>query len=286
MKKRHFLRLFRPAWNTAFTVDNIQKAFAKPGIWPYNPALVLKVICRPITPPEAIQPAPSSISRLKTPRSAKSIRHFQADYRKNPSQAKLEKLFKANEELATQAALDRHAKDGLIEALKDEKKSRARGKRLNVLGEDHTKPILFSADAVRRAQELLAKKEAFAKAERERIDTKKAAQALKKQKEEAEKAAKALQAAVREENIDEVRIEEKAQLQAQKKKEAGQKKVAKALPVRIKTPAKPKKALVIKKKVVRFISGDIDKGALETPVKQSSRGRAIKPRVIFEKGSN
>jgi hypothetical protein len=192
MKKRHFLRLFRLAWNTSFNVDNIQKAFAKPGIWPYNLALVLKVICRPITPPEAIQPAPSSISRLKTPRSAKSIRHFQADYCKNPSQAKLEKLFKANEELATQAALYRHANEGLIEALKDEKKSRVRGKRLNVLREEHTKPILFSADAVQRAQELLAKKEAFAKAERERIDTENAVQALTKQKEEAEKAAKAL----------------------------------------------------------------------------------------------
>jgi hypothetical protein len=58
------------------------------------------------------------------------------------------------------------------------------------LGEEHTKPILFSADAVRRAQELFAEKEAFAKSERVRIDAKKAAQALEKQKEEAEKAEK------------------------------------------------------------------------------------------------
>jgi hypothetical protein len=154
------------------------------------------------------------------------------------------------------------------------------------LGEEHTKPILFSADNVRRAQELFAEKEAFAKSERIRIDTKKAAQALKKQKNEAEKAEKALQVAVRGENIDEVRIEEKAELQAQKEKEAKQKKVPKALPVRIKTPAKPRKVPVLKKKVVSFINGNINGGVLETPVKQSSRGRAIKPRVIFEKGSN
>ena len=63
---------------------------------------------------------------------------------------------------------------------------------MNVLGEEYTKPILFLADAIRRAQELLAKKEAFAKAKRERIDIKKAAQAIKKQKEGAKKAAKAL----------------------------------------------------------------------------------------------
>ena len=83
-----------------------------------------------------------------------------------------------------------------------------------------------------------------------------------------------------------MRIEEKAQLQAQKKKEAGQKKVAKALPMRIKTLTKPRKALVIKKKVVRFVGGDINKGVLKSPAKQSSRGRAIKLRVIFKKGSN
>jgi hypothetical protein len=34
------------------------------------------------------------------------------------------------------------------------------------LGEEYTKPILFSTEAVRRAQELFAEKEAFTKAER------------------------------------------------------------------------------------------------------------------------
>ncbi|PMD34716.1 DDE-domain-containing protein [Hyaloscypha variabilis F] len=286
MKKKNFLKLFRPAWRISFTEENILKAFAKPGIWPYDPALVLNVITRPITPPPAIQPAPSSIDRLKTPRSAKSIRHFQADYRKNPTRAKLEKLFKANEELAAQAALDRWTTVGLIEALKDEKKSRARGKRLNVLGEEHTGPILFSAENVRRAQERFAEKEAFEKSERIRIDTKKAETAAKKQKAEVENAEKALQAAAREDNIEQVRVEEKAEKQAQKKKEAAQIKALKALPVRIKAPTKARKAPVVKKKVVRFVGGDIEGQGVETPAKQSSRGRAIKPRVIFESGSN
>ena len=76
MKKKHFLGLFRPAWRISFTEENILKAFTRPGIWPYDPTLVLKVITRPITPPPAVQPAPSSIDRLKTPRSAKLIRYF------------------------------------------------------------------------------------------------------------------------------------------------------------------------------------------------------------------
>jgi hypothetical protein len=40
----------------SFTKENILKAFAKPGIWPYNPVLVLNIITRPITPPLAIDP--------------------------------------------------------------------------------------------------------------------------------------------------------------------------------------------------------------------------------------
>jgi hypothetical protein len=56
--------------------------------------------------------------------------------------------------------------------------------------------------------------------------------------------------------------------------------------VRTTTPAKPRKALVIEKKVISFVSSNINKGRPEIPVKQSFRGHAIKSRVIFEKGSN
>jgi hypothetical protein len=75
-------------------------------------------------------------------------------------------------------------------------------------------------------------------------------------------------------------------LQVQKKKEAGQKKIPKALPAGIKAPAKPKTVLVNKMKVVRFISVNINEGAVETLVKQSSRERAKKPRGTFEKIAN
>ena len=80
IKKRHFLPLFRTAWRTSFTEKNIQRAFEAPGIWPYNPALVLSVITRPIAPPQAIKASSTSSSPLKTPRSSKSIRHFQLAY--------------------------------------------------------------------------------------------------------------------------------------------------------------------------------------------------------------
>jgi hypothetical protein len=223
---------------------------------------------------------------LKTPKSAKSIRHFQTDYRKNPTKLKLEKLFKAYIELSVRADLDRHTKEGLIGALKEEKKRRVRGKRLNVLGEEHTKPIYFSTANVRLAQARLAKKEAFEKSGRARIDAKKVIQAESKARKDAEKVAKALQAAVREDNIDEVRVEENAQKEAQKQKEAPKSKALKSLPVRTKTPAKPRRALVKSKKQVRFVGGAQEEGVVSTPVKSTSRGRAVKPRKIFEQGKN
>ena len=56
--------------------------------------------------------------------------------------------------------------------------------------------------------------------------------------------------------------------------------------MRIKTPVKPKKALVKQKKVVRFVGSNIEEVVPVELVKQSSRGRAIKARVIFKEGTN
>jgi hypothetical protein len=44
-----------------------------------------------------------------------------------------------------QAKLDCYTKEGLIGALKEEKKCRVCGKKLTVLGEEHMQPIYFSA---------------------------------------------------------------------------------------------------------------------------------------------
>jgi hypothetical protein len=174
----------------------------------------------------------------------------------------------------------------LIGALKEEKKSRVYRKRLNVLGEEHTKPIYFSAANVRLAQARLAEKEAFKKSERIWIDARKATQAENKAKRDAKKAEKALQAAVRAGDINKVRIEERAQNKAQKEKEAPKSKASKAVSVRTKTPTKPKRALVKPKKQVRFMGSAQEEVVAVSLVKSTSRGRAIRPRKIFEQGTN
>jgi hypothetical protein len=156
--------------------------------------------------------------------------------------------------------LDKHTKEGLIESLKIEKKSHNRGKRLNLLGEEDNGPQLFAAERVRAAQAFQKEKEDEAKAKRARIDANKASTALKKAKDNAAKAEKALQAATREANKAEVDADEKAEKQARKKKDLMASKASKDPLAKAKSPAKPRKAPVRKKKVVRFISGDLEGG--------------------------
>jgi hypothetical protein len=100
IKKRNFLKLFQVTWDKSFTQENIFHAFEKPGIWPLKPELVLSIITRPIKPLLIID-FKHTIEDIKTPKSTKSIWHFQNDYRKNPIKLKLKKLFKANIELFT-----------------------------------------------------------------------------------------------------------------------------------------------------------------------------------------
>jgi hypothetical protein len=47
MTKRMFWSVFKPAWEESFSEENITSAFAKAGIWPFNPQYVLTQINRP-----------------------------------------------------------------------------------------------------------------------------------------------------------------------------------------------------------------------------------------------
>ena len=167
-----------------------------------------------------------------------------------------------------------------------EKKSHSRGKRLNVLGEEHNKPILFRSDVVRQAQAIASEKEEYEKLERARIDGNKAIIALKKQAEANKKAEKALQVLARESNKDEIAVKEKAEQRVQKKKERVAKKATNIVSIRPKTPTQATNILESKLKVVRFdISVDTE-GVVLASAKSTKLGRVIKPRIVLEQGRN
>ena len=139
MSKRSFWGVFWPAWQQAFNLANITSGFAKTGIWPYNPEVVLSIITKPV--PEAPHYTPRM---LRTPMTSHAVRRIQQQYRIAPNSPLLAKVFLANERLTAQHSIDQHTLKGLMDTLKAEKKKRQRGKRLNLLGEEGSRPQFFS----------------------------------------------------------------------------------------------------------------------------------------------
>ena len=127
--KRLFWPLFKASWNAAFSEKNIKSSFRKTGIFPYDPDLILSRITRPTTP--------LASERLieATPITCKGVRRLHKAYKASPSARRLSTIFHVNNKLAAQVSIQEHTIIGLIEAIKYEKQKRARGKRLNLLGQ-------------------------------------------------------------------------------------------------------------------------------------------------------
>lgn len=182
MSKRAFWSVFWPAWQEAFSEKNITSGFRKTGIWPYNPDLILLKITKPI-PDKVI----NSSKGPQTPMTCRAGRRMQRQYRVAPNSTLLSKVFRANERLASQHSVDDHMVKGLAEALKNEKKKRQRGQRLNLLGEDDSGPQFFSPGRVQRARDYQDQKEINEARRQQEIADKKAAAAIKKAQKEADK---------------------------------------------------------------------------------------------------
>ena len=86
------------------------------------------------------------------------MRQHKSAYLKDPSQDKVDLLFKANKRLATQYAIDEITKKGLIEALQIEKKKRTCRKRLNLVGEECSGLQFFSLSRIQAARTYQAEK--------------------------------------------------------------------------------------------------------------------------------
>jgi hypothetical protein len=199
MTKRMFFGVFKPAFEKAFSEENIRSAWAKTGIWPLNPGVVLDAIA-PRPNSDITEELPQKPDRepgeVKTPYTAKSIRQFHLIYAKNPTKALQRKLFKANMTLAAEREIANHRADGLKRALTLEKTKRKRSKRLNLLGEEASGvPQFYGPEEIKKAREVQAEKAAQEAREKEEKAAKKVKDAeereAKKAREAAEKRARA-----------------------------------------------------------------------------------------------
>jgi hypothetical protein len=70
--------------------------------------------------------------------SSRSIYRLQKEYKANLTQANLELIFRSQLRLAVEHSIDKHTKISLLESLKEEKKKRKQGKKLNLLNKEDT----------------------------------------------------------------------------------------------------------------------------------------------------
>jgi hypothetical protein len=196
MTKRMFYGLFKPAFEKAFSIANIMSAWSKTGLWPYDPPIVLDIFKQRPNTDIPLRIEARDPNEVKTPYTSKSIRHFQAQFAKNPSKLLQRKLFKANMYLAAEAQIATHRAEAFKRALVLEKKKRKKPKRLNLLGEEKSGlPQFYGPEEVRNAREFQAGKAAREEQEKADKAAKKAKDAVdreeKKAREADEKAAKA-----------------------------------------------------------------------------------------------
>ena len=117
LSKRAFWSFFYSVWQQAFTPTNIASGFARTGILPYNPPLLIDIITNPKPP----TPPPVS-AILKTPMTNRAVLHMQRNYKNAPSSPLLAKIFRVNEKLATLHSLNSHMIAGLKRVVILEKK--------------------------------------------------------------------------------------------------------------------------------------------------------------------
>jgi hypothetical protein len=186
LSKRNFWKVFKKAWDQAFTKKNITYVFAKTGIYPQNPRLIMAQI-EPKEPPKPITPLRKPYNEIKTPYSAIALRRIKKVYRIKPSTLLIDKILKANETLYARAQIAEHRCEGFRETLKNEKAKRKRGKRLDLKGEVSTGTAIWGSKEVTKARAYHNEKEALEEQEKIDKELKKATRQAAKEQEELEK---------------------------------------------------------------------------------------------------
>ena len=274
MTKRSFFSIFWKAWGQAFTSQNIQSGWRKTGIWPFDPNLVISQITKP--PPKTVPHI------VKTPMTSRSMRRAQKQYYGSPNSPLRRRIFHASERLTAQHAVDQHMIKGLTEALRDEKKRRQRGKRLNLVGKEDSGAQFFSPGAVQTAREFQAAKDAKEVSRQQEVANKKLQQTIRKAQKEEEKKIKQVDIARRRQIAVETKVQKEADKQVQKELQQAAKHHSASLNFRIRQSTKPPKARITSKKPSKKSDNVAAAGNVAPAGLASSSGRSIRRPQRFE----
>ena len=275
MSKRFFWLMFKVAWRKSFTEENIQHAFAKPGIWPIAPDQILSKITRP-----TVISSPRLAHEILPPKSAKSLRQFHLEWKRNPDTHQVEILFKTTQSLVAEVSILNHVNQGLRKAIQLQKQKGGKGKKLDLAGEETAGVVAYSPAKVVRCREYATQKETIEIAktkEKEERKIQRAINSLKTQQEkEARQAAAQLAKDLRSANLS----LHKARSKKTKAVAIKAKKAAPTVPKATEPSPKrsPHKRSVQKRVLLANSAGE----AKEEVVTQNRRGRQIKLPTRFK----
>jgi hypothetical protein len=165
VSKREFYKMFKAAYDQAFTEKNILSGWKRTGLSPFDPSLVLNQLSTRPQPPEQAQSRPvsssaesqSSLTGADWKKMNSIIREAVGESVLGPQGRELARIY---QETQTELAIYKARCQGLELALQAEKRKKKprQGLFKELRGDDGNQPLFFSPNKVAQARELHAKK--------------------------------------------------------------------------------------------------------------------------------
>jgi len=277
MSKRYFYELFWPAWQRAFTKNNIQSGWKKTGLYPFNPSEILDQLTIPGPRPPSNTSSTSTIPPNDWKRIDKALKDVVGPIVDRSTQ----QLQKSIDNLCASHQLQAVRIQALEEQIELQKRANPRGRGLfdELRQRQDNKAFIFSPKKIQEAKQLQAERDQAKEDEAARIKQKKLEQALKKATKEREMAerreARVIARQERErakERAKELRAEAREQKAAEKQLQNEAKSIKRS---RAKSSAKAASKQDTTKVVE--LSSNVDGAVLA----RSRRSRSIKPPQRF-----
>jgi hypothetical protein len=290
LSKRDFFKNFYPAYDRAFTEENIKAGWQKTGLEPFNPQRVLNIFekgeadDKDVVPDRAQSEGHSSCC-LDSPSAMRTIRKVVSEgvaLGNAQSQRLVDKLGNACLTFATELMLAREREQGFIEAIGSQKNKSKRGRPFteDLRAEEDLGALFFSPSKINRAKALQAAKDEEKETEAQNKLLRARDRATRKAQKEAE--------------VQQRRQDRAARAAARKAEEALQKakrqqqREAKEIQRRLETESKasgsrPRKRRRVQKKPEEHVTVAIEPEPQDIQERLMSRsGRIIKKRAYLD----
>lgn len=278
--QRDFYSLFKLALIEALTPHNIESAWKKTGLFPFDPTVVLKQLDR--NAPEAIDPHVSDSNQLKPIKELPNWRRLRREIagakNGNPLNHVLLEGFEA---LSAQNVILNAELLGIKESVKLLQKKQVRSKNIfeKILEEDGSRAIFFSPKKIKRARQLEAERLLAEEREQEEKDEKALNKRLAKEEKERREQERREERKRAQEQRAVVAAQKRAEIDARKRQREENRRQSQADKLMRLTKRKDKQ-LKIKKTVVVDVESDKEPESSKSAITRA--GRQTRPRKHFD----